>query len=84
MAVLLNFVALLVQVLTLAIVARALLSWFPLPPHNLAMEILNQITEPLLAPLRRVVPRVGLLDITPLVAILILQAIPYILAIFLR
>ncbi len=39
------------------------------------MVILGQITEPFLAPLRRVVPRVGMLDITPLVAIILLQLI---------
>jgi YggT family protein len=37
--------------------------------------ILNEITEPILAPLRRVVPRLGMVDITPMVAILVLFAI---------
>ncbi|MBU2008507.1 MAG: YggT family protein [Chloroflexi bacterium] len=63
----------LVQVLTFAIIARALLSWFPLPATNPITSFLNTITEPILAPLRRVVPRVGMLDITPLIAILLLQ-----------
>jgi YggT family protein len=35
--------------------------------------ILNQITEPILAPLRRVIPRIGMLDISPMVALLLLQ-----------
>jgi YggT family protein len=65
----------LIQVLTFAIVARALLSWFPFPAANPIASFLHAITEPILAPLRRVIPRVGMLDITPLVAILILQAI---------
>ena len=64
----------LVQVLTFAIIARALLSWFPLPATNPITGFLHAITEPILAPLRRVVPRVGMLDITPLIAILLLQA----------
>jgi YggT family protein len=37
--------------------------------------VLDQITEPILAPLRRVVPRLGMIDITPLVAIIILQVL---------
>ena len=65
----------LVQVLTFAIIARALLSWFPLPATNPITSLLHAITEPILAPLRRVVPRVGMLDITPLIAILLLQAL---------
>jgi YggT family protein len=35
--------------------------------------MLDQITEPILAPLRRIVPRIGMIDITPLVAIILLQ-----------
>jgi YggT family protein len=66
-----TFVDLLFQILILAIIARALLSWFPVRPGNpfyaLAL-VLNQITEPILAPLRRVIPPIFMIDITPLVA----------------
>ena len=75
---LLSFINILVQVLTLAIVGRALLSWFQIRPGNPFYQlavILHQITEPVLAPLRRVIPMVGMLDISPLVAILLLQFI---------
>lgn len=72
-----NFTRILCQVLTFAIVIRALLSWFPLSPYNPFSVVLFQITEPLLAPLRRVIPRIGNLDISPMVAILLLQLIVY-------
>jgi YggT family protein len=36
---------------------------------------LDYITEPILAPLRRVIPRIGMIDITPMVAIIILIVI---------
>lgn len=65
----------LVQILTAAIFFRAILSWFQLDPRNPLVNILDQITEPILAPLRRVVPRIGMIDITPLVAIILLQVI---------
>jgi YggT family protein len=42
--------------------------------------VLDQITEPILAPLRRVVPRLGMIDITPLVAIIILQVLAQVVA----
>jgi YggT family protein len=70
-----NFLRYLVQVLTFAVIARALLSWFPFPAGNPITNFLHAITEPILAPLRRVIPRIGMLDITPLIAILLLQAI---------
>lgn len=72
----LYFVNALFTILFWAIIARALLSWFPVRPGNpfysLAV-ILHQITEPLLAPLRRVIPMIGMIDITPIVALLLLQ-----------
>lgn len=36
------------------------------------MTLLFDITEPILAPLRRIVPTIGMIDITPIVAILLL------------
>jgi YggT family protein len=71
--VLINFVNLLFQILSLAILIRALLSWFNLPPTNPLVTFLYDITEPILAPLRRVVPRIGMIDITPVVALLLMQ-----------
>jgi YggT family protein len=57
----------------MAIVIRALLSWFNLPPTNPLVNLLYDITEPILAPLRRVVPRIGMIDITPIVAIILMN-----------
>jgi len=54
---------------------RALLSWFNLPPGNRLVVLLYDVTEPILAPLRRVVPRIGMMDITPVVAILLMNFI---------
>ncbi|MBX5490681.1 MAG: YggT family protein [Chloroflexi bacterium] len=70
---LLTFISLLFQALTFAIIARALLSWFNLGPSHPIVRILYDVTEPILAPLRRVIPMIGMIDITPLVAILLLQ-----------
>ncbi len=61
--------------LTAAIFVRALLSWFPIDPRNPLVTLLYDITEPILEPLRRVIPRLGMIDITPLVAILLVQVI---------
>lgn len=56
-----------------AIIARALISWLPLDQYNPIVVFLDRITDPLLAPLRRVVPLIGMMDITPIVALIILQ-----------
>ena len=69
-----DFIKLLCQVLTLAIIFRAIMSWFSPRPNTVSI-ILDKITEPLLAPLRRIIPRAGMFDFTPLVAIILLQLI---------
>jgi YggT family protein len=74
-----QFVDLLFQVLIFAIIARALLSWFNLGPSHPLVRILYDLTEPILAPLRRVIPMIGMIDITPIVAIILLQVIQSIL-----
>ena len=74
-----QLIDLLFTLLTLAIVARALISWFRVDPYHPPVQFLTQIAEPSRAPLRRVIPPMGMMDISPLVAILLLQAIQQIL-----
>lgn len=76
MELLANFVEALAIVLTIAIFARAILSWFPnVSNENPLVALVYQVTEPILAPLRSVIPMVGMMDITPMVAIIILIVI---------
>lgn len=65
--------------LTLSIIARALLSWFNMDPRSPIITMLNQITEPILDPIRRVMPRIGMFDLSPIVAILLLSFVSQVL-----
>lgn len=67
-----SFVLILTIILQVAIIGRSLMSWFPVNPHSPIISVLNEVTEPILAPLRRVVPRIGMIDLTPMVAIFVL------------
>lgn len=67
------------RVYLVVMVARAVLSWFP-PPRSGGLATLNRLlmdlTEPVLAPLRRVIPPAGVIDLSFIVAffgIVILQ-----------
>ncbi len=80
MTVLIDIVSLLLNLLWLTIFARAIVSWFPISQDGPIVRALDAITEPVLEPLRRVVPRVGLFDITPMVAILLIIVIQSLLA----
>ena len=75
MSFLFGFISILCEILTIVIIVRVIFSWFTLDTRNPAYLILYQLTEPILAPLRRIVPRLGMFDISPLIAIIILQLV---------
>lgn len=58
--------------LIVAIFLRAILSWFPLDPRAPYYRFLIRVTEPLLEPVRRVLPRLGAIDLSPMVVLLLL------------
>jgi YggT family protein len=58
------------------LVARIILSWFPLRPGTTMSSIASiiyELTEPVLAPVRRVIPAIGMFDISPIVVFIGLQ-----------
>ena len=79
-----DFVDLVFTLLSLAILARVLLSWVRVSPYHPAVELLYQITDPILAPLRRIIPPVGMMDISPIIAMLLLQIIQQVLLSIIR
>ena len=70
-----RILALFLDVLAFSIFFRALASWFPIDREGPVLRALDAITEPVLDPLRRVVPTIGMIDITPMVAMILLQVI---------
>jgi len=71
---LLRLVALTVWFYTIALFIYVLLSWFGDRGMNPMSALLGQIVEPVLRPVRRLLPPIGGLDLSPLVVILLLQA----------
>ena len=63
------------------IIVRALISWVQPNPHNPIVQLLHKLTEPVLRPLRRVVPpsRLGGIDISPILAVILIKLIKYVL-----
>jgi YggT family protein len=54
------------------VIARAVITWVNADPHNPIVRFLRQATDPLLVRIRRVVPVMGGLDLSPMILILIL------------
>lgn len=70
----------LIQFIEIAILARVLISWFPIPKGSQLIRILYMITEPILSPIRRIVQRSEftknlMIDFSPIIAFLLLQVV---------
>jgi YggT family protein len=61
--------------LGLAILLRVLFSWIHPDPGNVIVRVVFQVTEPILAPLRRFVPTLSGLDLSPMVALMLLELV---------
>ena len=55
----------------LVLLARVLLSWVQVDPRNPIVNFIHQLTEPLLAPIRRLLPQTGPMDFSPMVAFVV-------------
>ena len=75
-----QIIILFATILTIAIFVRAILSWFQMDPRSPLIQLLDTVTEPILDPIRRIMPRLGMIDLSPLVAILILNVVGRVLA----
>ncbi|QFG03731.1 YggT family protein [Tepidiforma bonchosmolovskayae] len=60
------------NILTWAVIARSLLSWLPIDQASPLYQLLFRVTEPIIDPFRRVMPRAGMIDLSPMMAILAL------------
>ncbi|ABX06478.1 MAG TPA: YggT family protein [Herpetosiphon sp.] len=70
-----QFFLLLIPILEIAIFVRIIMSWFDPTGQSRFALILREITDPILLPIRRVIPSIGMFDLSPLIALLILQVL---------
>jgi YggT family protein len=71
-------VDLLTTLMFLLVLTYVIISYFMSPYHPFRMWV-NRIVEPMLAPIRKVVPLVGMLDFSPVILLVIIQIISFIL-----
>ncbi|MBE2221891.1 MAG: YggT family protein [Anaerolineae bacterium] len=84
MGIFISIFNLLYNIIFILLLARAVLSWIrPDPYHHIwgpIMRIVYQLTEPMLAPIRRMLPQTGMVDWSPMVLIIgliVLRSILY-------
>ena len=71
----LAYIGWLLQIFAYLIVVRALSSWVPDARRHPLVMLLYQITDPIMVPASRIIPRIGMIDISPMIVIIILFAI---------
>lgn len=67
--------ALFVKIFFFALIASVILSWVAPHSHNPGAQLVNQLCEPLLMPIRRILPNLGGLDISPIFAFIALNLV---------
>ncbi len=83
MGIAITFINITIRVLTLLVFLYTLLSYF-LNPYHPIQRVLAQIVEPMLMPIRKRLPTLGGIDLSPLILILLLQVLGSILTALLR
>ena len=76
--ILVQLISMMTNLLIILIFIWVVLSWI-LPPYHPIREALDRIVEPLLTPIRRVVPLVGMMDFSPMILMILIELISRIL-----
>ena len=71
-----KIISALANLIVLLVIVDSILSYF-LNPNHLVRNTLDRVIHPLLAPIRRVVPLVGMFDLSPLILIILVEILSY-------
>jgi YggT family protein len=73
-------IIIILQIYNLIILARILMSWIQVDRSNQFVRLVHDLTEPVLAPIRNILPQAGMFDFSPLIATFLIQILVNILA----
>ena len=71
----LSLLALIIDLYSLIVFVTVILSWVRLSPENPVVRISQTLVEPVLAPIRRILPDLGGIDLSPMVLLLALRGL---------
>ena len=63
----------LLDLYSLIVLGTVIISWIQLPPTHPIRNLLHMMTEPLLAPIRRILPAMGGIDFSPMVLLIVVR-----------
>jgi YggT family protein len=72
MSIVVTIIDRLIQFITILVIVQVILSYF-MSPFNPVRQVIDRIVEPMLRPIRRLLPQTGMIDFSPVVLIILLQ-----------
>jgi len=67
-----NLINIIVQLVTLLVIVKILLSYFMAPYHPVRLNI-DRVVDPMLRPIQRLIPPMGMLDFSPIILVILIQ-----------
>jgi YggT family protein len=77
-AILAQMIGLLANLLIILLFIWVIVSWI-LPPYHPLREALDRLVEPMLSPIRRLIPLVGMIDLSPMILMILIEVVSRIL-----
>jgi YggT family protein len=77
-AILAQMIGLLANLLIILLFIWVIVSWI-LPPYHPLREALDRLVEPMLSPIRRMIPLVGMMDLSPMILMILIEVVSRIL-----
>jgi YggT family protein len=74
LVILAQMIGLLANVLTILVIIWVIVTWI-LPPFHPLRDALDRIIDPMLAPIRRVLPATGMIDLSPMILIILIEVV---------
>ena len=71
----LEFIGFILQIFAYLVIARALTTWFPNARRYAIVQLLYQITDPVMTPISKLIPRIGMIDLSPTILVFTLLII---------
>jgi YggT family protein len=81
---LVSLISLVVTIITVLLILKALISFAPIEPWHPVRRFLDQLADPIVRPFRNILPPMGMIDFSPMIALIVIQIVGQILIVLVQ